>query len=134
MANDSSLVLDRLDHLVLTVRDIETTCAFYEKVLGMTRRSMAEGRVALHFGRQKINLHPHPSPIDPKAAAPAPGAADLCFIAATPIDDVVAHLEHQGVAIELGPVRREGALGPMTSVYFRDLDGNLIEVSNYQPD
>lgn len=130
--SDSRLVLDRLDHLVLTVRDIEATCRFYESVLGMTRRGMAEGRVALHFGRQKINLHPHPSPIEPKAAAPAPGSADLCFVTATLTDDVVAHLERQGIAVELGPVGREGALGPMTSVYFRDPDGNLIELAHYE--
>jgi catechol 2,3-dioxygenase-like lactoylglutathione lyase family enzyme len=124
--------LDRLDHLVLTVRDIERTCAFYERVLGMSRQSFAKGRVALHFGDQKINLHPYPSPIDPKAAVPEPGSADLCFITAAPIDEVVDHLRAQGIEIDVGPRTTAGALGPMTSVYVRDPDGNLIEIANYQ--
>ncbi|MDH3597454.1 MAG: VOC family protein [Rhodospirillales bacterium] len=127
----SGIALERLDHLVLTVRDIEATSAFYEKVLGMRRETFGEGRTALHYGRQKINLHPHPSPIDPKAAKPDPGSADLCFVAATPLEQVIAHLETCGVAVELGPVPRSGAQGPMTSVYFRDPNDNLIEVSNY---
>jgi catechol 2,3-dioxygenase-like lactoylglutathione lyase family enzyme len=124
--------LDRLDHLVLTVRDIERTCAFYERVLGMSRQSFAKGRVALHFGDQKINLHPYPSPIDPKAAVPEPGSADLCFITEAPIDEVVDHLRAQGIEIDVGPRTTAGALGPMTSVYVRDPDGNLIEIANYQ--
>ena len=129
--SDKGIVLDRLDHLVLTVRDMEASCPFYEQVLGMRRETFGAGRVALHFGAQKINLHPHPSPIDPKAAAPAPGTADLCFVAETPLDQVVAHLKDCGVEIEVGPVATAGAQGAMTSVYFRDPDGNLIEVSNY---
>jgi catechol 2,3-dioxygenase-like lactoylglutathione lyase family enzyme len=124
--------LDRLDHLVLTVRDIERTCAFYERVLGMSRQSFAKGRVALHFGDQKINLHPYPSPIDPKAAVPEPGSVDLCFITEAPIDEVVDHLRAQGIEIDVGPRTTAGALGPMTSVYVRDPDGNLIEIANYQ--
>ena len=131
MMTSSGIALERLDHLVLTVRDIEATSAFYEKVLGMRRETFGEGRTALHYGRQKINLHPHPSPIDPKAAKPDPGSADLCFVAATPLEQVIAHLETCGVAVELGPVPRSGAQGPMTSVYFRDPNDNLIEVSNY---
>jgi catechol 2,3-dioxygenase-like lactoylglutathione lyase family enzyme len=126
----SGITLTRLDHLVLTVRDIEVTCAFYEKVLGMRRESFGAGRTALRFGRQKINLHPHPSPIDTKAAVPTPGSADLCFIAETPVEDVLAHLQACGIAVEAGPVPRTGAEGPITSVYFRDPDGNLVEVSN----
>lgn len=129
-----ALVIDRLDHLVLTVRDIESACAFYENVLGMRRASFGEGRVALHFGRQKINLHPHPSPIDPRATAPVPGSADLCFVTETPIGQVTAHLKACSVAIEVGPVEQTGALGAITSVYFRDPDGNLIEVANYASD
>ncbi|MFQ6018741.1 MAG: VOC family protein [Kiloniellaceae bacterium] len=125
------IVLDRLDHLVLTVRDVEATSAFYEKVLGMRRVEFGAGRIALHFGRQKINLHPHPSPIEPRAAAPGPGTADLCFVAATPLDAVVAHLAACGVEVVAGPVTRGGAEGPMNSVYLRDPDGNLVEVSNY---
>ena len=123
--------LDRLDHLVLTVRDIARSLEFYERVLGMRRESFGEGRVALHFGRQKINLHPHPTPIDLVADAPLPGSADLCFIAVTPIDEVAAHLRACGVEIIAGPVERTGAEGPIESVYCRDPDGNLIEVSNY---
>lgn len=126
----TGIELDRLDHFVLTARDLEETTAFYEKVLGMTREVFDEGRIALHYGRQKINLHPHPSPIDPKAAVPSPGSADLCFVARTPMDQVIAHLGSCNVPIEDGPVPRSGALGPMISVYFRDPDGNLIEVSN----
>ena len=128
---DKGIVLDRLDHLVLTVRDMEASCAFYQQVLGMRRETFGAGRVALHVGAQKINLHPHPSPIDPKAPAPAPGTADLCFVAETPLTQVIAHLEARGVKIEVGPVATAGAQGAMTSVYFRDPDGNLIEVSNY---
>lgn len=124
--------LDRLDHLVLTVHDIDETCTFYETVLGMTRGSFGEGRVALHFGRHKINLHPYPSPIDLKAAVPVPGSADLCFVTETPVDEVVAHLEARGVHIVRGPGPQSGAEGAMTSVYFRDPDDNLIEVSNYE--
>ena len=124
--------LDRLDHLVLTVRDVEATCAFYERVLGMRRQSFAKGRLALHFGDQKINLHPYPSPIDPKAAVAEPGSADLCFITDEPIDRVCDHLRSKAMEIEVGPKTTAGALGPMTSVYIRDPDGNLIEIANYQ--
>jgi catechol 2,3-dioxygenase-like lactoylglutathione lyase family enzyme len=127
----TGILLERLDHLVLTVRDIEATCAFYEKVLGMTRRTFGEGRVALHYGPHKINLHPHPTPIDLVAKHPLPGTADLCFVAATPLAEVVAHLEACKVPVEVGPIATTGARGPMTSVYFRDPDDNLIEVSNY---
>ena len=124
------ITLERLDHLVLTVRDLEATCAFYETALGMRRESFGQGRTALHFGRQKINLHAAGREFEPKARNPSPGSADLCFLAATPIAEVVAHLEARGVAIEEGPVARTGAEGPISSVYFRDPDGNLIEVSN----
>ena len=126
----NAIALERLDHLVLTVRDIEATCAFYETVLGMRRESFGMSRVALHFGRQKINLHQAGREFEPKARTPTPGSADLCVLAATPIAEVVAHLEALGVAIEEGPVARTGAEGPFSSVYFRDPDGNLIEVSN----
>ena len=129
-AEDAPVILDRLDHLVLTVRDVEATCAFYETVLGMRRIGFGEGRVALHFGRQKINLHPDPSPIDLVADKPMPGSADLCFITETPLEQVVAHLEACKVAIIGGPIERTGAEGPINSVYVRDPDGNLIEVSN----
>ncbi|MFQ5958080.1 MAG: VOC family protein [Alphaproteobacteria bacterium] len=121
----------RIDHIVLTVRDIDATVAFYTRALGMEARTFAGGRTALHFGRHKINLHPHPSPIEPKAAQPTPGSADLCFVADDPLCRVIEHLEAFGVAIEEGPKTTSGAQGPMTSVYFRDPDGNLIEISAY---
>jgi catechol 2,3-dioxygenase-like lactoylglutathione lyase family enzyme len=127
------IVIDRLDHLVLTCRDVEKTCAFYETALGMTRETFGEGRVALKFGRQKLNLHPHPTPHQPLVAdVPVPGTADLCFITTTPIESVATHLKASGVSIIDGPVERTGALGPMTSVYLRDPDRNLIEISVYK--
>jgi len=123
--------IDRLDHLVLTVASIERTCAFYASVLGMEVVTFGAGRTALKFGRQKINLHQAGSEVDPKAARPTPGSGDLCFVAVTPLEQVIAHLGACGIAIELGPVPRAGAIGEMRSVYFRDPDRNLIEVSNY---
>ena len=123
--------IDRIDHIVLTVFDVERTVDFYARVLGMEPVTFAAGRRGLAFGRQKLNLHQAGREFEPKALRPAPGAIDLCFIASTPLDDVVAQLKSQGVAIIEGPVPKTGALGPMTSVYFRDPDGNLVEVSNY---
>ncbi len=125
------IVLDRLDHLVITARAVEATCRFYETVLGMRRETFGEGSIALHFGRQKLNVHPHPSPVEILAKDPRPGAADLCFIAEMPLAEVIAHLKACGIEIELGPVKRTGAEGSMTSLYMRDPDGNLIELSNY---
>lgn len=122
--------IDRLDHLVLTVASIERSIAFYTAALGMTEETFADDRKALRFGGQKINLHQRGSEFQPKALRPMPGSGDLCFIAATPLDLVVEHLRAAGVAIELGPVERTGAVGPMHSVYIRDPDGNLIEISN----
>ena len=122
--------VDQLDHLVLTCRDLEATAAWYERVLGMPRETFAEHRTALHFGKQKINLHQEGAEIRPNAAAAAPGTADLCFVTSLPLDDVIAHLGQSGIAIEYGPVRQSGAMGPMTSVYCRDPDGNLIEIAN----
>ena len=121
--------LDRLDHLVLTVEDIDATIAFYT-ALGLRHESL-EGRHALHFGRQKINLHPRGRELEPKAAHPTPGSGDLCFIATDAIEAVAAHLAGVGVAIEEGPVRRTGALGPMRSAYMRDPDRNLVEIAVY---
>ena len=123
--------LDRIDHLVLTVHDLERTIAFYSRVLGMEPVTFAGGRRGLAFGRQKLNLHQAGREFEPKALAPAPGAIDLCFISATPLAGVIAKLQEEGVVIIEGPVDKTGALGPMKSVYFRDPDGNLIEVSNY---
>ena len=121
----------RLDHIVLTVADIELSCRFYEQVLGMRVVTFAGGRKALAFGEQKINLHQRGKEFEPKAHAPTPGSADLCFITATPVADVLVHLRACGVAVLEGPVARTGAVGPITSVYFRDPDHNLIEVANY---
>lgn len=123
--------ISRLDHFVLTVASIEAACDFYSCVLGMEVRSFAEGRKALHFGTSKINLHQSGHEFDPKADKPTPGSADVCLIAATPLEQVVMHLRGCGVAIIEGPIKRTGATGTINSVYFRDPDGNLIEVSNY---
>jgi catechol 2,3-dioxygenase-like lactoylglutathione lyase family enzyme len=127
----SGIALERLDHIVLTVVDIDRTVDFYTRVLGMRTVTFGDGRRALHFGAQKINLHRAGHEFEPKAARPAAGSADFCLVSATPIDEVVRHLERCGVAVEDGPVARTGAQGPMTSVYFRDPDGNLLEVSVY---
>lgn len=124
------LTLDRLDHLVLTVADIDATCAFYTRVLGMAVETFGAGRTALRFGRQKINLHPAGREFEPKARHPTPGSADLCFITATPLADVQTHLAASGVTVEEGPVNRTGATGPIRSVYIRDPDANLIEIAN----
>lgn len=123
------IIIERLDHLVLTVDDIERTKRFYTSALGMRVETFAGGRFALKFGNQKINLHERGKEFEPKAKRPAPGSADLCFILAVPLEDAIRHLEKIGVPIEEGPVRRTGANGPILSVYFRDPDGNLIEVS-----
>lgn len=123
--------IDSLDHLVLTVRDIDATLDFYQRVLGMEAVTFGAGRRALAFGRQKINLHPATAPLKPHALHPTPGSADLCLISDMPIADIVVHLQRCGVAIEEGPVPRTGATGAISSVYFRDPDGNLIEVANY---
>ncbi len=123
--------INRLDHFVLTVASIEAACDFYSGVLGMEVRTFAEGRKALHFGTSKINLHQSGHEFDPKADKPTPGSADVCLIATTPLDQVIAHLRECSVAIIEGPVKRTGATGTLHSVYFRDPDGNLIEVSNY---
>ncbi|MGO7411971.1 VOC family protein [Rhizobium ruizarguesonis] len=122
--------IDRLDHLVLTVADIAITCDFYSRILGMSVETFAEGRKALKFGDQKINLHQAGREFDPKATHPTPGSGDLCFIAETPLADVITDLQAADVVIEEGPVERTGATGRLRSVYFRDPDGNLIEVSN----
>jgi catechol 2,3-dioxygenase-like lactoylglutathione lyase family enzyme len=123
--------IERLDHLVLTVKDIHTTCDFYERALGMRVITFGEGRKALAFGRQKINLHQVGQEFEPKAWKPTPGSADLCFIAQVPMPAIVEHLKSCGVEVIEGPVKRTGALGGMESVYFRDPDLNLIEVSVY---
>jgi len=122
--------IDSLDHLVLTVADVEATCTFYERVLGMQVVTFGAGRKALAFGAQKINLHQSGREFEPKAQRPTPGSADLCFLTSVPLAQVQAHLATCGVAVSEGPVQRTGAQGPILSVYFRDPDLNLIEVSN----
>lgn len=123
--------IDRLDHLVLTVADIGQTCAFYGDLLGMEVVTFGAGRKALRFGSQKINLHEAGKEFEPKALTPRPGSADLCFVTATPLEQVTELLSAAGIALEDGPVPRTGATGPITSVYLRDPDGNLIELSTY---
>ncbi|OLO03847.1 VOC family protein [Salinicola socius] len=122
--------ITQLDHLVLTVADIDTTCTFYERALGMSRVVFGEGRVALGFGEQKINLHRHGREFEPKADRPTPGSADLCFLSDTPLEQVIIDLAGAGVTIIEGPVDRTGATGPICSVYVRDPEDNLIEIAN----
>lgn len=124
------MYIDSIDHLVLTVKDIEASVAFYTRVLGMQTVTFGAGRTALAFGTQKINLHQQGKEFDPKAQRPTPGSGDLCFITSVPIVQVVSHLAAERVPVLEGPVQRTGATGPILSVYFRDPDMNLIEVSN----
>lgn len=124
--------ISRIDHFVLTVRSVEATCAFYERVLGLRRVDTPGKPTALAFGRQKINLHEVGRTFEPKAIRPTPGSGDFCLITERPIDELRKRLDDARVAIEVGPVERDGAEGRMTSLYFRDPDGNLVEVSEYQ--
>jgi catechol 2,3-dioxygenase-like lactoylglutathione lyase family enzyme len=124
--------ISHLDHLVLTVRNIEKTVEFYQSVLAMEKISFGDGRVALLFGDQKINLHQQGREFEPNAGNACSGSADLCFILNTTIDDAIDHLTSCGVEIIEGPVARTGARGPIVSIYFRDPDQNLIEVSTYE--
>ena len=123
--------VDRIDHLVLTVKDIDATVKFYETVMGMKKVVFGGGRIALSFGSQKINLHQLGKEFEPKAAHVKSGSADLCFIINTPIEQAIVHLKACKVTVIDGPVNRTGAKGKIISAYFRDPDGNLIEVSNY---
>jgi catechol 2,3-dioxygenase-like lactoylglutathione lyase family enzyme len=129
---------DRLDHIVLTVSDIEATTVFYERALGFEREFFrgpdGQPRYALRFGDQKINLQDRATDTPTKASTPTFGAGDFCLIAAVPLDQVLAHLQAQNIAIVAGPVPRRGALGPLRSLYFRDPDGNLVEVAEYAHD
>ena len=123
--------VDRLDHLVLTVKNLSATCEFYSTALGMEVITFGNNRKALAFGSQKINLHEAGHEVEPKAHRPTPGSADLCFITPVPLKEVVAHLGRCGAKIIKGPVKRTGAQGSIESVYLRDPDENLIEISNY---
>ena len=123
--------IERLDHLVLTVADIDRTCEFYTQVLGMEVVRFGEGRTALRFGQQKINLHPAGSIPGLVADKPTPGSGDLCFITSVPLAEVTAHLEACGVPVVAGPGPRADAVGTIQSVYIRDPDLNLVEISNY---
>lgn len=129
------VLVDCIDHLVLTVRDIEQTADFYERALGLARERFrspdGEVRHALRFGSQKINLQDRATATPTKAQTPTFGAGDFCLIAAAPLGAVIAHLAAQGIALLAGPVARTGALGPLRSIYFRDPDGNLVEVAEY---
>jgi catechol 2,3-dioxygenase-like lactoylglutathione lyase family enzyme len=119
-----------LDHVVLTVRDVGRTVDFYTRVLGMSHVTFGAARHALHFGRQKLNLHPADRVLDPNVRHALPGSADLCLIVADPLEEVIAALGRHGVPIILGPVERTGATGPIRSVYVYDPDENLIELAN----
>ena len=123
--------IDSIDHVVFTVRDIEATCQFYAKVLGMEIASFGENRKALSFGSQKINLQQLGRESTLIAAKPTPGSADVCFVTSESLDDVLNHLKGYGVEVIAGPVERNGAQGMMMSLYFRDPDMNLVEVSKY---
>ena len=123
--------MDRIDHLVLTVASVEETCVFYSKILGMAVVTFGANRKALAFGDQKINLHEQGREFEPKAQRPTPGAGDLCLIASDPLEAVIAHLREHQIPIEAGPIERTGAQGTLHSIYIRDPDRNLIEVSNY---
>jgi catechol 2,3-dioxygenase-like lactoylglutathione lyase family enzyme len=122
--------VDSLDHLVLTVRDLQASIDFYVRGLGMTEVTFGAGRKALAFGTQKINLHEAGKEFEPKAERPTPGSADLCFLTSTPVEQYATHLAALGIAVIEGPVARTGAVGPLLSIYVRDPDLNLIEIAN----
>ena len=124
--------ITHIDHLVLTVEDINKTTRFYESVLGMEKEMFGESRVALKFGNQKINVHQKGKEFEPKAKTPTPGSADLCFITDTEISQTIEHIKSKGIEIIDGPVERTGAEGSILSIYFRDPDCNLIEVAYYK--
>jgi len=124
-----AVVLEQLDHLVLTVVNLDATVDFYTEVLGMDVVTF-NGRKALAFGMQRINLHQRGHEFDPHAAHPTPGSADLCFLTTTPLEEVIETVTAQRIHIEEGPVERQGAIGKLRSIYLRDPDRNLIEISN----
>ena len=132
MERNMPLVLDRIDHVVLNCRDLETTASWYQRVLGMEREEFGpDRRIAMKFGSQKINLRPTGASNWPTGAIDTPGSLDLCFITNSALEGVLYHLHACGVVVTEGPVQRTGALGLMTSVYCRDPDGNLVEIASY---
>jgi catechol 2,3-dioxygenase-like lactoylglutathione lyase family enzyme len=122
-------LIDHLDHFVLTTTDEAACIAFYVDLLGMRLETFGQGRRAFRFGNQKINLHVKGHEFEPRAHLPVPGALDFCFIASKPLDEVIAELKGKGATIILGPVPRAGATGPLRSIYLRDPDLNLVEIS-----
>lgn len=124
------MIITGIDHIVLTVTNIDETIQFYESVLGMEAETFGGGRVALKFGNQKINLHRQGQEFKPKANRPVPGSADICLITETKLNIAMKHLKKRGVKILAGPAERTGATGPIVSFYFNDPDGNLIELAN----
>jgi catechol 2,3-dioxygenase-like lactoylglutathione lyase family enzyme len=122
--------VDSLDHIVFTVRDLQATIDFYSRALGMSEVTFAGGRKALAFGRQKINLHQAGKEFEPKADKPVPGSADVCLLTKIPVEQFAAHLARLGIPVIEGPVPKTGAVGPLTSIYIRDPDQNLIEIAN----
>jgi catechol 2,3-dioxygenase-like lactoylglutathione lyase family enzyme len=129
-ARGINMKINKLDHFVLTVQDMEKSISFYTSVMGMKKEEFGQGRVALKYGDQKINLHEVGCEFEPKAGKPMPGSADLCFITKTPVNEAIAHVKNFGVQIIEGPVERTGTKGPILSFYFRDPDNNLIEMAN----
>jgi len=128
------MYIAKLDHLVLTVKDIHATILFYTTVLGMKKVNFGDNRLALQFGNQKINLHQHGEEIEPYASHPTPGSADLCFITDMQLEQVIKHIQSCGVKILVGPLPRSGATGRLMSIYLRDPDGNLVEIANHLKD
>lgn len=123
--------INSIDHIVMTVNSVDVTCEFYSRTLGMDVITFGQDRKALLFGAQQLNLHEVGKEFEPKAHIPTPGSIDLCLITETPIDEVLDHLTSVNVEILEGPIKRTGATGAIISVYFRDPDQNLLEVSNY---
>ena len=123
-------LISSIDHFVLTAGDVDATIEFYTSVLGMTAESFGAGRRALSFGKQKINLHQAGAEFEPKARVATPGSADFCLLSEVPVAEIAAHLAAEGVEVIEGPVAKTGAAGALLSIYFRDPDGNLVEVSN----
>jgi len=124
--------ISHLDHIVLTVENVQKSVDFYRTVLGMVEEHFGRGRVALKFGNQKINLHKYGNEFEPKAIRPTPGSADLCFIIEGKLEDAIERVKDKGVKIIEGPVKRTGAMGSITSFYFRDPDQNLLEIAKYE--